>query len=70
VYVYVGVGSLHMCVYEYVIGCTCEFMGECVSQLQHADSFARFESDNRRLGLDSNLCPLWTRWTGNSKIDP
>ena len=57
---------VYVCAYEYVIGCTCEFNGECVSQLQHTDSFVRFGLRNERLEFVFTEGLIYS----NLKIDP
>ena len=66
VYGYTWVYCVCMCV------CVCWFpflsvyLVACYSIL---DSFVRSELGNRRPGPDSELCPLWTRYNGDSKTD-
>jgi len=52
-----------------VIGCTCQFIGECVFQLRHLDSLVRSELGNIRFKLVFTVDPIawrfedWhTRW--------
>ena len=78
--VYLGVCMI-MCMYVYTriyicIGvCTCAFLCTCgymclIICYIDADLFVHSELDNRRPRLDLNLCSLWTRYAGYSKIDP
>jgi len=67
------------CVYDWVYTCVCV----CTSVNEYiyimcvwmrvaaiTDLFVRSKLDNRRPRPDSDLCPLLTQYTGDSKTDP
>jgi len=67
--IHVCLCRVYVCVwYECVIGCTCEFMGECV--LVAAPEFAHaIQTSNRRPGPYLNLCSQSADMRGDSKTD-
>ena len=76
VYMYVSAGmyaySIYVCVYlyTYICGCThmCLYINVC--DWLHVIAFRTRSDDPNSVTEDSELCPLWTRYTGNSKTDP